>query len=415
MDKRKHIWIVNFHTAPPEYISQPRYIKLVPYLQAEGYKVTIITQSYLRKLNIEFVDKDKKFSIRKYDNIDFIHIKSIKYKGNGIGRMFSIFMFSIRLYFLRNRFEKPDIIIHNIHAPFDYPVLWCSKKLKSKYIVEAWDLWPEGFVRFGIISKRNLFLKFAYIAERKMYENAKKIIFTFEGGIDYLRRKHWTNKTGGKIEEEKVHYINNGISIEDFNNNKTKFKLNDEDIESPNTFKIIYMGSINLVNDVIQLIDAVDLLKEKEDIKLYIYGDGSQREDLIDYCKEKSITNVVFKEKRIPLTYVPYVLSNASLNVLNYQKGFGEYGISSGKFFQSLGSGKPIICNIKINYDLISKNNLGICDDLNSSEKYAEAILKIYNLKESEYKSMCERVIETAKQFDYSALSKELINILESV
>src|SRR5690606_32876501 len=115
-----------------EYVSQPRYIKLVPYLQAEGYKVTIITQSYLRKLNIEFVDKDKKFSIRKYDNLDFIHIKSIKYKGNGIGRMFSIFMFSIRLYFLRNRFEKPDIIIHNIHAPFDYPVLWCSKKLKSK-------------------------------------------------------------------------------------------------------------------------------------------------------------------------------------------------------------------------------------------------------------------------------------------
>ena len=93
MDKRKHIWIVNFHTAPPEYVSQPRYIKLVPYLQAEGYKVTIITQSYLRKLNIEFVDKDKKFSIRKYDNIDFIHIKSLKYKGNGIGRMFSIFMF----------------------------------------------------------------------------------------------------------------------------------------------------------------------------------------------------------------------------------------------------------------------------------------------------------------------------------
>lgn len=415
MEKQKHIWIVNFHTAPPEYVSQPRYIKLIPYLQAEGYKVTIITQSYLRKLNIEFVDRDRKFSIRKYDNFDFIHIKSLKYKGNGIGRMISIFMFSIRLYFLRNRFEKPDIIIHNIHAPFDYPVLWCSKKLKSEYIVEAWDLWPDDFVTFGLISAKNPLMKLAYSIERKMYDNAKKIIFTFEGGLDYLRGKNWTNRTGGKIDEEKVHYINNGISIQDFNNNKTEFKLNDEDIESPNTFKIIYMGSINLVNDVKQLIDAVDLLKEKEDIRLYIYGDGSQREGLIDYCKEKSIANVVFKEKRISLTYVPYVLSNASLNVLNYQKGFGEYGISSGKFFQSLGSGKPIICNIKINYDLISKNNLGICDDLNSSEKYSEAILKIYNLKKSEYKSMCDRVKETAKEFDYSELSKELINILESV
>ena len=126
MDQNKHIWIVNFHTAPPEYVSQPRYIKLIPYLQSEGYNVTIITQSYLRKLHINFVEKHDKFTVKNYDNIDFIHIKSIKYKGNGIGRMLAIFLFSIRLYFLRNKFNKPDFIIHNIHAPFDYPVFRTS-------------------------------------------------------------------------------------------------------------------------------------------------------------------------------------------------------------------------------------------------------------------------------------------------
>lgn len=415
MDKQKHIWIVNYYTNPPDNVSNERHLKFNYYLQKNGYKVTNISSGFLRQINIDLVDNGKKFKQIQYGEYNFIHIKVRRYKGNGLDRMFSIFQFAWRILKNRNNFEKPDIILHNIHAPFDYLVSTCAKRLKAKYIAEAWDLWPEGFVTFGLISAKNPIIKWAYSKERKLYERANKIIFSFEGGLDYLRGKNWTNRTGGKIDEEKVHYINNGVSIDDFNRNKIEFKLNDDEIESSSTFKIIYLGSIRLVNDVKQLIDAVDLLKDKENIRLYIYGDGNQRESLIDYCKNKSITNVVFKEKRIPLTYVPYVLSNASLNILNYQKGFGDHGISSGKLFQSLAAGKPIVCNIPIAYDdVITNNNLGIAEDLDTPEKYANAILKIYNMNNEDYESMCERVKDTAKHFDFKILSDNLINVLES-
>lgn len=408
----KHIWIVNFHTAPPEFVSQPRYVKLIPYLTKAGYRVTVICQSYLRKQNIEFTEKGKQYISKSYGDYNFIHIKSPKYKGNGIGRMLSIFIFSIKLFLLRNKFERPDIILHNIHAPFDYPVLFTVSKLKSKYIAEAWDLWPDSFVRFGLISSHNPMAKFAYMIERLMYEKADKIIFTMEGGADYLKDRKWTTTTGGKIDENKIVYINNGIDVSGFENDAQNMSLHDEDLENNSLFKVVYMGSISLVNDVIQLVEASRLLAIHPNIKLLVYGDGSQREYLEKYVAEHNLSNIIFKQKRIPLSNVPYVLSNASLNILNYQKGFGKYGISSGKFFQSLGSSKPIVCNSEINYDLITKHQLGVCENLDTPKKYADAIMSIYNLNDKEYDAMCSRVKEVAMSFDYKYLSKTLINAL---
>lgn len=414
MDRQKHVWIVNYYSTPPEYVSNERHLRFAHYLQEAGYKVTIFSTGFLRERNIELVRKDKKFEFIRYGEFEFCHIKVRPYKGNGLARMFSIFQFAWRILRNRKKFEKPDVILHNMHAPFDYPICTCARKLKACYIAEEWDLWPEYFVTFGLISAKNPAMKWAYSRERKMFERANDIIFSFAGGLSYLRSKKWTRDTGGKIDPDKVHYINNGVSICDFNKNKNTYTLDDADVENEKMFKIVYMGSIRMVNDVKQLIDAVALLKNERNIRLLIYGDGNQREELIQYCTENSIDNVIFKEKRIPLSHVPYVLSHSNLNILNYQKGFGDHGISSGKLFQSLAAGKPIVCNVDIAYDdVITDNQLGIAEDLDTPQKYADAILKIYNLDKENYDVMCERVREVAKQFDFKVLSEQLIKVLE--
>jgi Glycosyltransferase len=171
-----------------------------------------------------------------------------------------------------------------------------------------------------------------------------------------------------------------------------------------------------LVNNVKTLIDAVSLLQSHKDIRLIIIGNGEQKESLVQYCKDNDINNVIFKQDWIPFTHVPDTLSHADLNILNYEKGFGDLGISSGKLFQSLASGKPLICNIDIKYDdVITDNYLGIAGGLDTPQKYADAILKVYNLPSDEYYAMCGRVKEVSKRFDYKVLSDQLINIIESI
>ena len=84
------------------------------------------------------------------------------------------------------------------------------------------------------------------------------------------------------------------------------------------------------------------LLKDNPKYRIFIYGDGNERGHLEDYVRENNISNVVFKEKRIPLCEVAWVVSQATVNVMNYQKNFGLHGVSSGKMFQYFAAGKPI-------------------------------------------------------------------------
>ena len=410
----KKIWIVNYYATPPEYSSNPRHNEFAYHLRKAGYDVTIISASYLMRKNIDLISDEKKYMEVKHDEQKYVHIKVRRYIGNGIGRMISIFQFAWRLFRLRKRFERPDTILHNIHAPFDYPVVWCAEKLKAEYIAEAWDLWPDSFIRFGLIGERNPLVKIAFAIERKMYEKADKIIFSFEGGIDYLREKKWTKELGGKIDTPKVFYINNGVNLEKYYADMAQYPLDDHDLNDDSFFKVIYLGSIRLVNNVKDLIDAANILKTNPKIKILIYGDGTDMPYLLEYCKKKKIDNVIFNKKWIPLRNVPYVLSRSSLNILNYKKNFGIYGVSSGKLFQYLASGKPICANIKMNYCIIEKNRLGIAKDFKTPEEYAEAILSIASLDQASYKAMCNRVNEMAKTFDYTVLSEKLIKIMES-
>ena len=98
---------------------------------------------------------------------------------------------------------------------------------------------------------------------------------------------------------------------------------------------------------------------------------------------------------------------------MNYKKNFGWMGVSSGKMFQYLAAGKPIVCNINIAYDdVITMNNLGVARDIETPQEFADAICNIAELPKEEYGAMCKRVREVAKKFDYKVLAAREIELL---
>lgn len=402
---RRRIWIVNYYTGPN--CSNPRYLEFAAAFRSAGFEVVTFNAAW-----IDDVAPKGDYQENIYGQDRFVHIKSPIYQGNGLTRMWSIFAFAMRLFFNCRKFEKPDIILHNIHTPFDYPVCWAARKLNAKYVAEAWDMWPEDFVTFGLLRANSLAMKFAYRVERKLYENADQVIFTQEGGPDYLRNKGWTSDKGGKIDPEKVHYINNGVNLEKFDHDRDAHPRSDTDLTDPNTLKVIYLGSIRLVNHVRELIDAAAILMNDSRYRFLIFGDGNERSELEKYVLDNSITNVVFKEKHIPFEEVAWVVSQATINVMNYQKQFGIHGVSSGKMFQYFAAGKPILCNIKLNYSEISRTNLGIDRDLETPEQYATAIRELAEQPKEKYEEMCARVRATAQRYDYKDLASRELRVL---
>lgn len=409
--KKKKIWLVNQYAMPPEFESRIRTIKFAHYLTQMGYDVTIFGSSFMHNMNLDLINDNKIYLEKKYDDLNFVHIKTISYKKNSIQRFIGLFQFHIKLYFLRNKFKKPDIIVHTALPPFGNIIYFAARKLKAKYIVEVLDLWPESFVDLGLIKKKNPLLILLYAAEKWLYKKADKIVFSIEGGKDYIVDKKWDQKNGGPISLEKVFYINNGVDINDFNNFKNLYKINDLDLEDQGVKKVTYIGSIRLANNLIELIKAAEILKDHSNIKFLIYGDGDDRKSLETFCKENKLLNVIFKQKWINPLFVPYVLSKSDVNILNYKSGeFGKYGGSQSKLFQYLASGKPICSNLKMMYCPINQFNLGIAKEYNSEVEYAEAILNLLTLDKPSSDELNKRMQEVVKDFDYSILTKKLVN-----
>ncbi len=403
----KRIWIVNYYTRPD--CSNPRYIEFAKFFMAQGWEVTTIYANYWWDDNISLFERSV------VDGLDYVQVKAPHYVGNGLARMKSIFSFAWAIKKHCKEFERPDVILHNIHTPFDYPIVWAAKKLRAKYVAEAWDAWPDVFAHLGLVSRTNPAMKLLYWIEKKLYQNSDQIVFTIAGMIDHIKKMGWSTESGGKIDLKRVHYINNGIDLEQFDKDREAWPREDADLNDPNTLKVVYLGSINRANHVHTLIDSAKLLQGMENYRFFIYGDGADRKELEQRVKEEGSSNVVFKEKHIPLRECAWVVSQATVNIMNYQKGFGYMGVSSGKMFQYLAAGKPILCNIDIAFDnVIKDNNLGYAQDIDSPEAFAELIRRLAEQPKEDYDAMCERVREVAKRFDYKVLCAEELKVIES-
>lgn len=409
------IWIINYYAGLQEKVANPRYAILARHFMDAGHEVITFNSSRTAGLKNEDL-KNSLFAKRQYGIFSYVHVKVPNYKGNGAIRMYSLWKFAYNIRKEGRKLSCPDVILHNIHPPFDYPIVKLAKKLKCKYIAEAWDLWPEFFVTMGLVKASNPAMKVAYAIEKRYYYAADDIVFTFLGAFDYLKRHGWMKEQGGKIDPAHLHYINNGIDLEQFDKDRVAYPRPDADMNDPDTYKIVYLGSINKANNVKTLIDAAALLKDNPKYRFFIYGNGAYRPELEQYVKDNGIANVVFKETRIPFEECAWVVSQATVNVMNYERGFGRFGVSSGKMFQYLAAGKPIVCNVDIAYDnVIRDNNLGSCRDIDNPQEFVDAIRGLAEQPRASYDAMCERVREVAKRFDYKVLAARELDVIESV
>jgi glycosyltransferase involved in cell wall biosynthesis len=413
----KKIWLINPVAMPPKYEARIQTLKRAQYLRSHGYDVTIISGSYLHNTDINLIKDNSPYIFEEYEQGQkFIHIRTTNYKNNGFLRIYSLLEFHFKLWWYASNFGKPDFISHLATVPFGNITYYVARKFKAKFIVDIVDLWPESFVAYGLVSKKNPFLKLAYWAEYWLYKKADLLIFSMEGGKDYIQERKWAKHQGGKIDIDKVFYINNGVDLKDFDYNKITYTIADDDLENDQLFKVIYIGSIRLANNVMQLMEAAKHLKDIANIKFLIYGDGEDRLALEQYCKKNHLENVVFKQKWVELKYVPYILSKSSLNILNYKpSSILRFGGSQSKSFQYMASGKPICANIKMNYCPITKFNIGIAEDFKDSKEYADAILSFYQMGKDEYNTLCINARNASENYDYKLLTEKYVELINGI
>ncbi len=406
------IWLINHYAVPPQYYPLARPSLFAKNLIKMGHEVTIIAASTIHNSNSKnLIEDNEKVRTIVDDGIKYVLINCISYQGNGINRIKNIWQFAKRFPKVLDTLEKPDAIVATSFDLFTcYEGIKYAKRHGIKAIAEIADLWPETLVSYKGVNPNNPIVKYLRRIEKKIYTLSDAIVFTMEGAYDYIKEQNWENV----VPENKVHYINNGIDLEQFNYNKIHYQISDEDLRDNTIFKVVYTGAIRNANNLSLLVDAAKLIKNK-DVMLLIWGDGDALDSLTKRIQEEHINNVIFKG-RVPKSYIPFITSSADLNIVHGQEsGIMRFGLSLNKMFDYLAAGKPILIDFHSPYNPVLDCGAGVESKDNTPAGIASAIESFATMDNDKKIKMCLAAKNGAKGFDFGVLTQRLIDTIESI
>jgi len=407
---KKVVWIVNEYNFPDaENTRQTNFCRL---LNERGYDAYIISGSADHKGEANHISSNKNYVYIETDEAKGFIIKTGNYK-RSYERVLVSLQFQLKLWSLRKKLPKPDIIISEFAGLFGNVFLRWKKKYGTKVVYDILDLWPQGFVDMGFLKASSPITKWLYHLEHKSYKNADGLLFSFEGGKDYICDRGWSKDTGGDVDTSRIGYINNGTNIEAVDQQKNQFVFEDSDLDSKK-FKVVYLGSISAFNGLDVIIETAKCLQEQKNdkVQFLIYGYGNQEERLKKLAVDYKLNNLIFKGK-VDKRYAMNILSRSDINVFTFAKtGLLKYGTSPNKLFMYFASGKPVLSLIKPSYDLVEGRKCGISVDNNVSD-IVSAIDRFSKMDEKAYSDFCINSRKTAEEFDYKNQIDQLINIIE--
>ena len=405
------IWLINHYAVPPQYYPLARQNYFAKNLMRLGHEVTIFAASTVHNSDLNLIEDDTPYREDVVDGVHYVLIRCKSYHGNGVSRILNMLEFARKLPGVCNKYPRPDAIVAT-----SMPSMSCAAgiKLARKYgcrgIAEIADLWPESIIAFGIAGPHNPAVLYLRRLEKWIYTKSDAVVFTMEGAYDYIKEQHWESA----VPRSKVHYINNGVDLELFDYNREHFKAEDKDLEDPETFKVVYTGSIRRVNGLGLLLDTAKEVKNPR-VRFLIWGDGDERAALEQRVRDEYIDNVIFKG-RVEKKFVPSIVSRADVNIAHcISTPVDRYGISFNKMFEYFAAGKIVLSDFPTEYNPALQCHAGITVEEASAPNIAEAIEHLAALPEEERRRFEENSRAAAHKYDFKNLTNELLKLILSI
>lgn len=361
-----------------------------------GHEVTMLTTSRGK-------DKPKEVMV---DGIKVIYL-NIPYN-NRMGLFkrliaFIKFMFLSALYVLKTK--KPNLIIGtSTPLTVGFPVLVGKKFRRIPYIFEVRDLWPEVPVQMGGV-KNKLLIRLLYRFEKSIYKNSLHVVALSPGMRDGVY--------AAGTPKNKISTIPNMSKIDKF----WPRKKNEDLIKSlglkPDSFKVIYFGTMGLANGMDYILDAANFLKEEENIEFLFVGDGSTKHMLVKRCETEGLDFIHFYGK-MPMEQLSETVNISDVSLVT----FADLPIlatnSPNKLFDTLSAGKPLIVNSPgWTKTMVEEEECGFFVDPNKPDEMANAILNYKNNPKTLKKYGENARLLAEKKFDKSILCKQFVEVVE--
>ena len=401
-----NILLINHYAGSPELGMEFR-----PYYMAKewvkaGHQVLIVggSFSHLRKVQPQ----------GKEDLIEGIHYRWVKlnaYKGNGIGRIRSMFSFVSKLWWGYKKYigdSEPNVVIASSTYPLDiYPAYRIAKHFKAKLVFEIHDLWPLSPMLLGGYSKYHPFIVALQVAENYAYKHCDKCISILPNVRAHVL------KHGLAI--NKLYIVPNGFDEEEW---RKGIELLPEmqnffyNLKRENKQILGYIGGHALSNALDVLIDAMALIKNKDIVAVFV-GKGNEKEKLMNDANKQGLNNVYFLDP-VDKRMVPSLLKEMDVLYLGGKnQPLYQYGTSQTKLFDYMQAAKPVIQTISPPNNYVAEAQCGITIVGDGALAVANGIEKMMNYSKQELGEMGMRgKLYCNSHFNYRKLSFDFMKYI---
>lgn len=378
-----------------------------------GHKVSIVASSYSHLRSKEPYTNG---SITKelIEGIHYYWLKTPVYKGNSVGRVFNMIVFSLMLFVQKSKILrdiKPNLVIASSPHPF---IIFGARKIarlsNARLIFEVRDLWPLTLVALGGMSRLNPFIILMQWTENYAYRVVNHVISVLPKAKSYMQAHY--------MSEDKFAYIPNGIDVIEWQNSH-KNSMSHNHVEKLSKYKqegyfiVGYAGSHGLSNALHSLIEAAFLLRSQS-IAIVLIGQGPEKEALQQRVSQLGLMNVAFLPP-VSKSHIPSLLNYMDALFIGWLRNpIYRFGVSPNKLLDYMMSGKPVIHAIDAGNDLVAESGCGISIPPENPEKIAEAVIKLKKMTRVERGKMGQRGKEyVITHHNYSVLAKKVLDVFD--
>jgi len=360
---------------PPEIGSAAHlFFELSQSLSKKGHNVTVVT-TFPRKhyvVQIPHRYKHKLFLIEKLGNVRIIRLFAFPASGKmfftqGFGQ------FSIPVSLLLGALfsGKQDVIlVFSPPLPLGLSGYILSRIKGIPFVVNIQDLHPQAVIDLGLL-KNPLIIRVFREIERFVYSKANHLTVHSDGNRRYVM------SMGASAEKSTV--IHNWADIDEI---KPSPRLNGfrEDNGLGNKFVVSYAGIMSYSQGLDIIIQAANLLRDRDDILFVLVGDGVRKEQLVAQVREFGLENVKLLPFQ-PKERYPQVLSASDTCLITLMRQKVATPVVPGKLSSIMSSGRPVIASVPLDGDvpkIVEAAQCGLCVDAGKPELLAQAVLELF-------------------------------------
>ncbi len=352
---------------PPDYAATGQFIyDLAGALAQAGFAVSVFTgmPGYaFRQTDVKHEEHDNGVLVRRTGSI---HLISKRIRNKVFGSVLFIARCVVKCL---SKDMRGSHLVLTSAPPFLGLIGWFYHKFWGHtYSCIIYDVYPEVAVRLKVVALDHWIVKFWEFVNRKVWDRAESLIVLSEPMKQLLMKKH-KNLAG------KIHVIHSWadpkfiIPIAKSENWFAKlYGLTD-------CFVVMYSGNLGRCHDSQTILNCVQLLISRPDIKFVFIGNGVGSQIIKQAITSGQLPNALqlpYQDREV----LPYSLTACDLSLVSILPNVGDT-IAPSKIYGILAAAKPVavICP-KDNYlrEIVEEGNCGSCFENGDAQGLADYI-----------------------------------------